>query len=64
MLVYSIGDSKSVVLSGDDEVCSNDDTRMTVDLFTVWSNLCTICCGNTGRSCMVFADKQIAVFIR
>ena len=22
---------------------------MTFDLFMVWSNLCPICCGNTGR---------------
>ena len=38
--------------------CSNDDTRMTLDLFMVWSNLCLSCCGSTGRSCMVFADMQ------
>ena len=30
---------------------SNDDTRMTFDLFTVWSNLCPSYCGITGRCC-------------
>ena len=40
------------------KVCSNDDTRMTLDLLTVWSNVCPSCCDNTGRSCMVFADMQ------
>ena len=29
------------------KVYSNDDTRMIFDLFTVWSNLCPSCCGNT-----------------
>ena len=31
------------------QVCQNDETRMTFDLFMVWSNLCPSCCGNTGR---------------
>ena len=41
------------------KICSNDDSRMTFDLFRAWSNLCPSCCGNTGRSCiMAFADMK------
>ena len=36
------------------QVCSNDDTNMSFDLFRVWSNLCPGCCGNTGRSYKAF----------
>ena len=39
-------------------VCSNDDTRLTFDLITVWSNLCPSCRGRTVRSCMAFAAIQ------
>ena len=35
---------------------SHNDTRMTVDLFTVLSSWCPSCCGNTRRSSMVFVD--------
>ena len=38
-------------------VCCND-IRMTFDLFMAWSNLRPSCCGNTGGSCMAFADMQ------
>ena len=31
---------------------------MTFDLFMVWLNLCPSCCGNTGISCIAFADMQ------
>ena len=31
------------------QVCSNDDLRVTFDLFTAGSDLCPSCCGNTGR---------------
>ena len=32
------------------QVCSKDDSRMTFDLFTVWSDLYPSGCGNTGRN--------------
>ena len=51
ILVCSIRDSKSTV-------CWNDDTKMTIDLFMVWSNVCPSCCGNIGRRCMAFADMH------
>ena len=31
------------------QVCSNDDPRMTFDLYTTWSNFCPSCSGNTAR---------------
>ena len=37
---------------------SYDDTRLSFDLFMIWSNLCSSCCGNTERSCMAFAGLQ------
>ena len=56
--MYSTGDSVY-------PVCSNDDIKMTFDLFTVCSNFWPSFFGNTERSSMAFADKYaIAVFIR
>ena len=31
------------------KIYKNDETRMTFDLFMIWSNLCPSCYGNTGR---------------
>ena len=34
---------------------------MTFDLYLVWSNLCPICCGNTGRMLHGICKYAIAV---
>ena len=46
------------------QVCLNDETRMTFDLFIVWSNLRPSCYGNTGRMLHGICKYAIAVFIR
>ena len=46
------------------QVYWNDDTRMTIDLFMEWSDLCPSCCGNTGRMLHGICKYAIAVFIR
>ena len=44
------------------QVCKNDDTRMTFDLFMVWSDLCPSCCDNTGRMLHSICKCAIAGF--
>ena len=45
-------------------VCWNTDTRMTVDLFLVRSNLCPSCCGKYWKKLLGICRYAIAVFIR
>ena len=46
------------------QVCQNDKTRMTNDLFIVWSNLSPSCCGNIGKLLHGICKYAITVSIR
>ena len=46
------------------QVCSNDDPRMTFEVFKAWSNLCPNCCGNTESMLHENLRYAMAVLLR